>query len=687
MKRWGAALCVGWLLMVAFDFAEAREVRLSTQDLAIRQYLAARAAELEREFLPWAKSAAAFEKVRPELRQQYLYMLGLWPLPEKTPLKAQVTGKLEQPGYSVEKLHFQSRPGLYVTANLYLPQPLHGPYPAILYQCGHSNEGRNGNKTACQEHGIWFATHGYAALLTDSLQLGEIAAIHHGTYREGRWWWHSAGYVPSGVECWNAMRALDYLATRPEIDPERIGATGISGGGAATFWIAAADERVKAAAPVSGMADLGYYVGEDGVNGHCDCMFLYNQARWNWSTIPALICPRPLLFVNSDADAIFPMSANERVINRLQKLYARFGAGDKAQSVVSVGGHGYRTDIRRAVFEFFNRVFGHDARPVEDADAGLAPAEPGAAPPAGGEAKEAHRIKHQLLRVFPEDRDLPADQINTRIDQIFVPAAKVELPTPEGFERWRTEVLGRTRAASFAAWPPAAPEAKVSVLWEKLEEGEEATEPGLEVSWRWLPGKEKGSAPWLIVMNESEAAAGAEGALALPDWARPLVGDATVMLLAPRGTGKLAWTKKNPPNTVERSMALLGGTVDGGRVWDIMSVVHCRAITLIPYLPVWKDLRVAGKGQAGILAAYAALYEPAIKEVVAVNPPASHRPTGDGAEYGPALLNVLRVFDIPEALGCLAPRRLTLITAKKEAFQRTAEIYKIAGAAERLELK
>ncbi|MGD0092030.1 MAG: prolyl oligopeptidase family serine peptidase [Planctomycetota bacterium] len=671
MKTWSAALCVAGVLMAVSDSGEAQEVPLTAADKTVRRYLAARAAELEREFLPGLKTAADFEQSRPALRQAYLYMLGLWPLPEKTPLHAQVTGKLEQPGFTVEKLHFQSRPGLYVTANLYLPQPAQGRYPAILYQCGHSYEKRDGNKTAYQDHGIWFATHGYVALVTDSLQLGEIAAIHHGTYREGRWWWHSAGYTPAGVECWNAIRALDYLVSRPEVDPERIGATGISGGGSATHWISAADERVKAAAPVSGMADLGYYVGEDGVNGHCDCMFLYNQARWNWTVIPALVCPRPFLFVNSDADGIFPMSANERVIARLQRLYAHFGAGDKAQSVVSVGGHGYRADLRRAIFEFFNRYLKQDARPVEDPEAGLAPADAAAAQP---NAKPPHRIEHHLLRVFPEDKDLPADQQNTRIDQTFVPVAKLELPPPENFERWRKELLERLRAASFAAWPAAAPIVLLPALLEEPLIVEEETEKGMLVWWNWLPGKEKGGAPWLIVLNPGEAAGG------LPDWARPVVGDGSVLLLAPRGSGWETWTRKNPPNTVERSMALLGATVDGGRVWDILTVVRRRT-------DGGRKWRLAGCGQAGILAAYAALYEPAIEAVVAVNPPPSHKPLTEGADYGPALLNVLRVLDIPEALGCLAPRRLTLIGAKDAAFERTTVLYKLAGAAERLELR
>src|SRR5262249_19015961 len=152
-------------------------------------------------------------------------------------------------GFVVEKLHFQSVPGLYVTANLYRPATMKdgARLPAVLYVCGHSGMGRNGNKTAFQSHGIWFARHGLVCLIVDTLQLGEITGMHHGTYREGRWWWHSRGYTPAGVECWNGVRGIDYLISRPDVDNERLAVTGISGGGAATFWIAAADNRVKVA--------------------------------------------------------------------------------------------------------------------------------------------------------------------------------------------------------------------------------------------------------------------------------------------------------------------------------------------------------------------------------------------------------------------------------------------------------
>src|SRR5262249_14335333 len=170
------------------------------------------------------------------------------------------------------------KPGLYVTANLY--RPTHRPtnkegqlrrLPAILYVCGHSNRGRDGNKTAFQDHGMWFASNGYICLIVDTLQLGEVAGKHHSTYNLARFWWQDRGSTPAGVECWNGIRAIDYLTSRDDVDTESIGVTGISGGGASTVWIAAADDRVKVAVPVSGMSDLESYVTNKVIDGHCDC--------------------------------------------------------------------------------------------------------------------------------------------------------------------------------------------------------------------------------------------------------------------------------------------------------------------------------------------------------------------------------------------------------------------------------
>jgi dienelactone hydrolase len=447
----------------------------------IQAYLARETEKLEAPWLENVKTADDWEKLRTRYKEEYFYMLGLWPLPERTPLAATVTGTLHGNGYVVEKLHYQSRPRLYVTGNLYRPEHIRSGerLPAVFYPCGHSNRGRDGNKTAYQSHGIWFARHGYVCLIVDSLQLGEIGAIHHGTYREGRWWWHSRGYTPAGVECWNGVRGIDYLSSRADVDPKRIAITGISGGGAATFWIAAADVRVKVAVPVSGMADLRSYVPNRVINGHCDCMFLYNTFQWPWTRIAALVAPRPLLFSNSDHDAIFPMDANDRVINRLKRVYSLYGAADLVDSMVSMGEHAYRKDLRRAAFRFINMHFKDDPRIVTDSERDLVTDERG---------KKQYPIAPKDLRVFATDADLPKDELNTKIDEHFVAAAKVPTPKIGEFPRWKEGLAAELRRVSFRYFPKQIPAARL-VRQADAEEAILETEPGIEIPLKYLAGE------------------------------------------------------------------------------------------------------------------------------------------------------------------------------------------------------
>ena len=118
-----------------------------------------------------------------------------------------------------------------------------------------------------QHHGIWFAKNGYVCLIIDTIQLGEIEGIHHGTYSKNRWWWISRGYTPAGVEAFNSMRAIDYLISRPEVDASRLGVTGRSGGGIYSWWLSAIDERIKVTVPTAGITDLKNYVVDGCVDG------------------------------------------------------------------------------------------------------------------------------------------------------------------------------------------------------------------------------------------------------------------------------------------------------------------------------------------------------------------------------------------------------------------------------------
>lgn len=658
------------LLLICHATARAQPLgepdRAAPGDRMVQNYLAAESIRLES---PWSGDVAsreAWQSKRAQYEREYLYMLGLQPMPARTPLHPTVTGSLSRDDYVVDMLHYQSRPGLYVTANLYRPARVKAGdrLPAVLYLCGHSNRGRNGNKVAYQSHGIWFARHGYICLMVDTLQLGEIAAFHHGTYNLQRWWWHSRGYTPAGVEAWNGIRGIDYLVSRPDVDADRIAVTGISGGGAATFWVSAADPRVAVAVPVSGMADLESYVSNRVINGHCDCMFLYNTFQWPWTRIAGLIAPRPLLFVNSDHDSIFPMDANDRVINRLERLYSLYGAGDRVDAVVSVGDHAYRKDIRQAAFGFIQRNLRGDAGQVFDSEVDLVSegADPGAYP-----------IPPESLRVFPNDTDLPRDQLNTRIDEIFVPTATVPVVATGQFEEWKRDLIGSLREVCFGHFPEQIPPARkladVEVGTERMQ-----SEDAIEFYLRFPKdvAAETNRGVLLVVLNEDEAGT-------TPAWVSRIAAQGQpVVYCEPRGVGATSWTRRNPPNYVERAHALLGRTVDSGRVWDVIAAAQYvstaarlqgdRADEPLPVL-------VAGRGAAGVIAAYAAVCDDAIAGVTLVAPHGSHLEPG-----APQLLNVLRVCDIPESLGLIAPRPLRLLDCDADSFLTTAAAYAAASA-------
>lgn len=184
------------------------------------QYLQKKADEVTDSSLRGVASLADWQAARPGLRKQVLSMLGLDPMPERTPLRARTTGVVDREGYRVEKVVFESMPHLYVTANLYLPTTTERT-PVVLYLCGH-NPSPAGAKHGYQHHGIWLARHGFTALLVDTIEFAEVPGIHHGLYNLEMWHWLSLGYTPAGPEVWNGIRAIDYLATRPEVDMTRL---------------------------------------------------------------------------------------------------------------------------------------------------------------------------------------------------------------------------------------------------------------------------------------------------------------------------------------------------------------------------------------------------------------------------------------------------------------------------------
>jgi Acetyl xylan esterase (AXE1) len=250
----------------------------------IRTYLTEVATEITDHALSEISSVPDWEEQRPQRYNEFIEMMGLQDMPiegRRPDLNITHTGTIQEDGYRIERLYYESLPGLYVPANLYIPDELEEPGPAILYVCGHSPT----QKVRYQPYPKKFAELGFVCLIIETIQFGEVRGDHHGCYSKGWFHWYSRGYNPGGVELWNAIRGLDLLSERPEVDPERLGVTGISGGGSQSWYIAAADSRIKAVAPVCGASTLEAQIGARTIDGHCDCMMPTNTFRIDFQDI------------------------------------------------------------------------------------------------------------------------------------------------------------------------------------------------------------------------------------------------------------------------------------------------------------------------------------------------------------------------------------------------------------------
>ena len=634
-------------LGVAAQGQAAPEDQAAKNDQMLADYFRTETAAIAGHCLADIHSLADWQARRGEYKRQLQEMLGLWPMPERTDLKPVITGKLEEADFQVEKLYFQALPRLYVTANLYLPKKLEQPAPAILYVCGHARVVTNGvscgNKVGYQRHGAWFARNGYVCLMIDTLQLGEIQGRHHGTYSDGQWWWNSRGYTPAGVEAWFGIRALDYLCSRPEVDKDRIGMTGRSGGGSYTWTVAALDERVKVAAPVAGITDMRNQVVDGSIEGHCDCMFFLNTYRWDFPQVAALVAPRPLLIGNSDKDNLFPLDGVVRLYTQTRRIYQLYGKTNQLGLLITDGPHADTQDLQLPVFRWFNRFLkGQDPLIEMAARDFFAP---------------------EQLRVFDK---LPEDQVNTKIEETFVPKAAPPGPTasPAEAKQGREEYLTALRAKVFAGWPEERGSTKPELTSQATQSGVRlrtyAFHSQPDVNLRLLvlqDSKVKRPEAVLLTVLDTESwtnspakqlwlgGGTAEDVTALRRemQARKLA----LAFIAPRGIGpsKLLSDPKKA-NHGRRRYMVLGQTLDGMRVWDI----RCAA-QAVKALPEFKKppLHVRAQGQMGVNAAYAALFQPEIAKLKLEAVPTSH------AE-GPDYLNVLKVWDLPQLWAALGER-------------------------------
>lgn len=619
---------------------------------------------LERQSRAELTSTEPLEARQSRWRVRFLESMGLHPLPEKTPLNPAITGKIEKELFTVEKIHFQSRPGLYVTGNLYLPKNGNAPFPTILYVCGHATLVREepgpdgkplkvayGSKIPYQHHPALFAASGYACLILDTLQLGEIEGTHHGTYRFNRWWWHDRGYTPAGVELWNAIRALDYLESRRQVDKSRLAVTGRSGGGATSWWLAAADTRVKAAVPVAGLSDLRGHLlqGEMEPNipgcitGHCDCMYFHNVGQLDFAQVISLCAPRAVLLGNSDKDAIFPVGGYRRPPSLARLAYSQAGKPDSLALMETAGGHVDTPELRQGAMGWMDRhAAGTQVHDLQN--------------------RKPEALEPRSLKVFDK---IPADEQNTRVDEWFVPRANHAIPeSAKAAAQWlQTEperIRGELLRTTFAHWPKehcpvprlvssSTREGRLVQVW-SLE-----VEPGLEIPFSVnCPANPVSGQPAKVRVTVGPPPIAEGGGIVARKV--PSANEVEVAF-NPRGTGSLQWSDTHPgpdgkpkPHMTRRRLALLGATVESGQVWDILQLLQ--ALAMIPQTSN-QEIHLTAPGPMGVNALYASIFSKPLEGLKLEKIPLSHL---DGPHY----LHVLRWLDIPQAIACSKAREIRL---------------------------
>ena len=313
-----------------------------------------------RETVAKLQTQSDWEQRQAEVRTRLQRLIG--PFPAKTPLNPQIMGTLPKDGYRVEKLVFESQPRFFVTAALFVPDGPERPAPAIVFASGHTADGFRSE--TYQTMILNYVKKGFVVLAFDPIGQGERlqytdeeTAIVDGPTDE-----HS--YV--GAQCfingsslarymvWDGIRAVDYLLTRPEVDPTRIGMTGRSGGGTQTALVAAMDERILAAAPEAYITDLELLLKTRGPQDAEQNIYHGIAAGLNHADLLEVRAPKPTLIVSTTRD-FFSIQGARDTYHEAQRAYRAFGEEDRIGMVEDDAEHASTSGNREDTYAFFQK--------------------------------------------------------------------------------------------------------------------------------------------------------------------------------------------------------------------------------------------------------------------------------------------------------------------------------------------
>ncbi len=295
------------------------------------------------------------ELYRSRLREEIISETGVV-YNHKLPLNIKETGTIKMNGYSIKKMVFQTRPGIYATANLFVPDGI-GPFPAVINMLGHWRKGKI-DSTGPQAVGHSLALNGYVCLTLDPWGSGERTTVHgifedHGDGNNLGSALLNIGETLMGIELSDNIRGVDLLSSLPYVIPGRIGATGASGGGNQTMWLSAMDERIKAAVPVVSVGTFGSYI----LGTPCICEVVIDALTFTEEAgVLSLVAPRAIKMINhkKDANPAFNPTEMIRSYNNVKPVFKMMGVENNISYQLFDLVHGYMSEDREAMLGWFD---------------------------------------------------------------------------------------------------------------------------------------------------------------------------------------------------------------------------------------------------------------------------------------------------------------------------------------------
>jgi dipeptidyl aminopeptidase/acylaminoacyl peptidase len=297
-----------------------------------------------------------------KLRETLMDITG--PFPEKTPLNAEILRVVEKDGFMAEHIVYESQPGFYVTSSLFIPEGLQGKSPAVIYVSGHTNDGY---RNPVYQHKILnLVKKGFIVFAIDPVGQGERLEYYDPQSGRSAVGGPTSEHSTPGVQAfitgssqarfmiWDGIRAVDYLLARNEVDPNRIGITGRSGGGTQTALISAFDERIYASAPEAYITNhtrllqtIGPQDAEQNLPG--------GIARGiDHADLLAVRAPKPALMITTTED-FFSIQGARETAKEVSEIYNAYGEKDNFNKVEDGGGHGSTEKNREAMYSFFQK--------------------------------------------------------------------------------------------------------------------------------------------------------------------------------------------------------------------------------------------------------------------------------------------------------------------------------------------